>query len=274
MSPLARLTILLLLPMAVAAQLQSQSKPLVMVVQPINSEESTLASYGPLVDYLAQRCGCEIELRPVGNYLSFWGMTRRDDQFDLVLDAAHMTSYRVEAKGFTVIAKVESVASYTVVTRDDTVFLDTDELMGRRIATLPSPGLGAIRLLQMFPSVTRQPTMVMAENSEEAIQALFSDKVAAAIIPTRLVSEYDGLNVVTTTEQVPSPAFSVSPRVDTETAAALRQALLQLTASEQGQAILASARVPAFEAADNADYEGYHALLNEVWGYDLAVSAR
>ena len=176
MSPLARLTILLLLPMAVAAQLQSQSKPLVMVVQPINSEESTLASYGPL--------------------------------------------------------------------------------------------------LQMFPSVTRQPTMVMAENSEEAIQLLFSDKVAAAIIPTRLVSDYDGLNVVTTTEQVPSPAFSVSPRVDTETAAALRQALLQLTASEQGQAILASARVPAFEAADNADYEGYHVLLNEVWGYDLAVSAR
>ena len=71
-------------------------------------------------------------------------------------------------------------------------------------------------------SVAAQPLVMVvqpvnSENSEEAVRVLFDDQVAAAIIPTRLVGDYDGLSVVTNTAEVPSPAFSVSPRVDAET---------------------------------------------------------
>ena len=247
-------------------------EPLVMVVQPINSQQTTEANYGPMADYLSEHIGHPIVLKPVSNYLSFWGMARREKQFDLALDAAHMTSYRVKTRGDRVIAKVESVVSYSFVTTEDSSVLDMEDLAGRRVATLPSPGLGAIRLLNMYPNISHQPVLVIAENAEEAIKKLRTGKVEAAVIPTPLVGQYDGLSVVDVTEQVPAPAFTVSTRVPPRVAEALRDALVNMGQDEQGKAVLRGARISGFEPAENQDYAGYHVLLNGVWGYDPMVS--
>jgi len=244
--------------------------PLIMVVQPINSEATTEANYRPLVEYLSKRTGRQIELRPVNNYLIFWGMARRKDQFDIALDAAHMTSYRVAMHDHRVIAKVPSRVSYSLVTTDDSLILDPDELVGKRVATLPSPGLGAIRLLEMYPKLMSQPVLVRATNTEDAIAKLRAGSVGAAVIPTPLVSNFEGISVVEVTDSVPSPAISVGPKVSAQTAKDLRKALLEMANSEQGRAVLEGAHLSGFEAADNSTYEGYHSLLDGVWGYDLA----
>ena len=67
------------------------------------------------------------------------------------------------------------------MTRDDTVFLDTDELMGRRIATLPSPGLGAIRLLQLTAS--EQGQAILASARVPAFEAPPATPIMRAIMP-------------------------------------------------------------------------------------------
>lgn len=267
-----RSTLFATLFLTILAPATQAADPLVLVVQPINSQETTQAKYGPLVEYLSKRTGRPVVLKPVSNYMSFWGMTRRTDQFDLALDAAHMTSYRIAAHHDRVIAKVQSQVSYSVVTRDDSMILDMDELMGKRVATLPSPGLGAIRLLNMYPNAARQPVLVIAWNSEDAISKLRSGQVSAAIIPSPLVATFEGLSVVEITEQVPAPAFSVSDKVSAQTANALRTVLLNMTQDERGQAILKAARISGFEAASDQDYADYHHLLDGVWGYDPMIS--
>jgi len=268
-----RSTLLATLFLTLPAPAAQAADPLVLVVQPINSLETTQASYGPLADYLSKRTGRPVVLKPVSNYMSFWGMARREDQFDLALDAAHMTSYRIAAHHDHVIAKVKSRVSYSVVTSDDSMIMDMDELMGKRIATLPSPGLGAIRLLNMYPNTSRQPVLVIVQNAEQAIARLRDGRADAAIIPSPLVGSFEGLSVVEVTEQVPAPAFSVSSKVPTQTANALRTVLLGMTEDEQGQAILKAARISGFEAATDQDYAGYHELLDGVWGYDPMISA-
>ena len=60
-----------------AGAADSTGKPLIMVVQPINSETVTAANYQPLAEYLSKYTGRQIELRTVGNYHIFWGMSRR-----------------------------------------------------------------------------------------------------------------------------------------------------------------------------------------------------
>lgn len=258
-----------------AADSAGESKrPLIMVVQPINSEATTEANYKPLAEYLSEQTGRKIELQTVNNYHVFWGITRRKDQFDIALDAAHMTSYRIAAHGHRVVAKVPSQVSYSLVTSEDSMILDIDELFAKRVATLPSPGLGAIRLLEMYPNMMHQPVLVRAENTEDAIEKLRANEVAAAIIPTPLVSQYDGISVVEVTDAVPSPAISVSSRVSDQTASALRKVLVDMQNSEKGKAVLKTARLPGFEAARDSDYSGYHELLEGVWGYDHLVGQR
>ena len=258
----------LLLPLAVQA-----AEPLVMVVQPINSEATTRANYQPLADYLSKRIGRDIELMTVNNYLVFWGMARRENQFDIALDAAHMTSYRVDAHGDTVIAKVPSRVSYTLVTDEDSLVLDVDELKGKKIATLPSPGLGAIRLLEMFPNPSNPPVLVRAVNTQDAIAKLQQKLVEAAIIPTPLVASFEGINVVETTDSVPAPAISVNKNMPAETVTALRKALLEMSANDEGKAVLKTAKLPGFDPAGNQDYAGLHELLYGVWGYKLVAGA-
>ena len=246
-------------------------RPLIMVVQPINSEATTEANYKPLVKYLSEHTGRQIQLQTVNNYHVFWGLSRRKDPFDIALDAAHMTSYRIAAHGHRVIAKVPSQVSYSLVTSEDSMILDIDELFGKRVATLPSPGLGAIRLLEMYPNVMHQPVLVRAQNTEDAIEKLRANEVAAAIIPTPLVANFDGISVVEVTEAVPSPAVSVSPRVSQQTASAISKVLVDMKNSDQGRAVLKMARLPGFEPAGDSDYRGYHALLSGVWGYDPLI---
>jgi len=257
-----------LLPLAAQA-----AEPLIMVVQPINSEATTRANYQPLAEYLGKRIGRKIELRTVNNYLVFWGMARRENQFDIALDAAHMTSYRVATHGDKVIAHIPSRVSYSLVTSEDSLVLDVEELIGKKVATLPSPGLGAIRLLEMFPNPSRQPVLIRAVNTEDAIAKLEEVSVAAAIIPTPLVSKFDGVNVVEVTDSVPAPAISVNKSLSAETVAALTKALVEMGDNEEGKAVLATARLPGFEAADDADYAGFHELLYGVWGYQVVVGA-
>ena len=258
----------LTLPLATQA-----AEPLVMVVQPINSEATTRANYQPLADYLGKRIGREIELHTVDNYLIFWGMARRENQFDIALDAAHMTSYRVQAHGDKVIANIPSRVSYSLLTLEDSFVLDVEELRNKKVATLPSPALGAIRLLQMFPNPSRQPVLVRAVNTQDAIAKLRKHEAEAAIIPTPLVTNFDGVNVVDVTESVPAPAISVNKNMPADTVAALTKALVEMDDNAEGKAVLATARLPGFAAASNSDYAGYHKLLFGVWGYKVAAGA-
>ena len=251
-----------MVPLAVQA-----AEPLVMAVQPINSAATTRANYQPLADYLARHIGREIKLRTYPNYLVFWGMVRRENPFDIALNAAHTTSYRVATHGDKVIARIPTRVSYSLLTLEDSPILDVDELVAKKVATLPSPGLGAIRLLEMFPNPSRQPILIRAVNTEDAIARLYKSSVAAAIIPTPLVAKYEGINVVEVTDSVPAPAISVNKNLSADTVAALTKALVGMSADKAGKAVLATARLPGFVPASDADYAGYHKLLDGVWGY-------
>ncbi|WP_303901673.1 phosphate/phosphite/phosphonate ABC transporter substrate-binding protein [Thiohalomonas denitrificans] len=246
--------------------LPASAAKLTFAVHPVLPAEQTRTAYQPLLNYLERTTGRDLELVVNRNFLSYWQMLKRGE-YDIILDGPHFTDYRVQKMGYRILAKFPAAVSYTLVANPDSFILEPADLVGKRIATTPSPALGALRLSQLYPHPLRQPRIVETEDSLTAARMTVEGKTAGAIIPAGMVGSFPSLNTVTTTTQVPSPAVSVGPDVDNALANALRQALLSAGDSEDGRDALESLNIDTFEPADPADYQGQAELLKDTWGY-------
>lgn len=246
-----------------------QADEYTLAIQPILPQNELIENYQPLADYLSAATGHTISITTHRNFLLYWTKMRKQEKgFDLVLDAAHFTDYRIKAQGYTILAKMPDTVSFSIVTTEDNLILDIDELIGLRVATMPSPSLGSLRLEELFSNPMRLPNYIWVMNTTIAMNSLLSGEADAAIIPTRLASTYNGINTVMTTDPVPHMGLSVSPDVPLKAAEAIRDALLTAGSTMQGQKMLSKLKLEQFEATNEAAYDGYANLLKEVFGFD------
>ena len=237
------------------------------IVQPVLPADQIRKNYQPLVDYLSQKTDHTFSVKAYRDFMVYWIRMQKAKDMHFVLDAAHFTDYRVKRKGYRVLAKFPDTVSFTVVTGEDNFILDMEELIGKRIATMPSPGMGAVRLNEMFPNPVRLPIFVQVKDSVEAVEKVLNGSVDAAIIPSPLVGNYDQLNSVESTDPVPHMGLSASPEVPDDVAMAVKKALLEATKTQAGRKMLEAMRLESFEEADASVYDGYADLLQGVFGY-------
>jgi len=253
---------------ALATTLPALAAELNLYVQPISSVAETERAFKPLADYLSEKTGATIRVRTESNFLTYWERMRRGKDFDLVLDAAHFTDYRDQKQGYQVLAKVPDTVNFSLVTSGDLLLFDASELIGKSLASAPSPSLAGVRIAQMYPNPLRQPNLVQADNFEDALVMLRKGKIKAALVPTPLINGDNSVNTIMTTDPVPHMALSASPRVSAKTRAAIRKALLNATRDKQGKIMLEKMHYTGFQPANNAMYKGYSKLLEGIWGYD------
>lgn len=246
-------------------------RDLVLAVQPILDEQQTREAFQPLCEYLANATGRNCSLFTSTHFYPYWEAARQGKQFNLVLDAAHFTDYRVQKLGFEVLAKIPDSVSYSLITRNDDLVIDPAELVGKRVATLGIPSIGAARLNSLFPKPTRQPITVEVYDAARGVQMLLDKKVDAAILPTPIVSQQmangAAINVVMTTDPIPHIALSASANLDAAVRRVIRQALTQAHQTERGKAMLKAIGFERFDAASASVYAGQAAVLQQYWGY-------
>ena len=236
-------------------------------IQPVLPPDQLEKNYRPLMNYLSNRTGHTFTVKTYRNFLTYWARMQKARDMDFILDAAHFTDYRVQRKNYRVLAKFPDTVSFTVVTGEDNFVFEMDELISKRIATMASPGMGAVRLIGMFPNPVRLPFYIEANNSVDAVTKVLEGYVDAAIIPSPLVGNYESLNTVVSTEPVPHMALSASPDVPDEVAAAVKQALVEAKNTPAGQKMLQDMNIEYFEDADAKIYAGYADLLDGTFGY-------
>ncbi|GAB4298151.1 MAG: hypothetical protein Kow0096_16650 [Thiohalomonadaceae bacterium] len=249
-----------------ATTLPGLAAELTFAVHPVLPPSRTVEVYQPLVNYLSKATGQKIRLVTNTNFLTHWQAMKRD-KYDLILDGPHFTDYRAKRMGYTVLAKLPEVVSYTLAANENQLILEPAELIGKTIATTAAPAIGALRLAELYPNPLRQPTIVETPDSEQAAELAVQGKVAAAMIPAPLVGRYPSLITVATTQQVPSPGISASPAVSAELQQALRRALLDAPNTPDGRKALEALNAPALEPADNNSFHGLDRLLEGMWGY-------
>jgi ABC-type phosphate/phosphonate transport system substrate-binding protein len=244
---------------------------LVLGVAPLLDETETRAQFQPLCDYLANAAHlpCRITTRP--NFLSYWETMRRGKEYNLILDEAHFTDYRAQKMGYVVLAKIPNTVTYSLIVPRATKLDDPARLVGRRIATLGIPSMGAALLNGLFPKPSKQPIPVEVDNAAEGFELLRDAKVAAAILPTPLVREQivrgAPFRVLLSTAPLPHMGFSAAPEISPELRLILRQALLNANKTDAGRAMLANIGIERFDPANATVYAGQGRILKEYWGY-------
>jgi hypothetical protein len=244
---------------------------LILAIQPVLGDAQTRQTFQPLADYIARATGRKCVIQTSPNFMAYWDTARKGTDYDLALDAAHFTDYRIHKLGFVVLAKIPDSVTYSLVVPDDAVVLDPAELVAKRIATLGVPSIGAARLNALFPNPARQPFPVEVASAEEGMALLLTHRVAAAILPTPIVSQQmqrgGGISVVLTTDPIPHIALTAGPTVDAKTREAIRKALLQANATPEGKQMLAKIGFERFDPATAAVYAGQAQVLKAYWGY-------
>lgn len=236
-------------------------------VQPLFSEERAQQIFRPLADFIQDATGMSCEIITFPNFISYWTTTKKGGAYDVVLDPAHFTDYRDKHQGFIPLAKQPGTLTFSLVVGEDSLVFDAEELIGKKIATLGPPSIGGVSLDDIFDNPVRQPLIVEADNAEQALDKLLAGEVDAAILPTPIVSQRmsgeGGINVVLTTDPVPSIALSVSPEVPVQARDALKKALVNADKTETGKQMLEKTKLGPFEPADASVYDGYATLLDD-----------
>lgn len=232
-----------------------------LVIQPILPPQSIEETYKPLADYLSEQTGKVIKISSFRNFKAYWSSMKREKGFDFVLDAAHITDYRIKKMGYKVLAKLPDTVSLSIVTGENLMLLDEEELLPYRIATMISPGIGGLRLRQMFPDPANRPTMISASDSEDAISKIRSGMVDAAIVPTLYLRNHPDLNVVVTTDPIPHMGLSAAPGVPAQLSDKIRTALIGASKTIEGQEMLAAMKLTSFVPANADTYNGYSEIL-------------
>ncbi|MDH5659828.1 MAG: PhnD/SsuA/transferrin family substrate-binding protein, partial [Gammaproteobacteria bacterium] len=200
------------------------------------------------------------------SFISYWAKMKKG-QFDLILDAAHFTDYRIKRMNYSVLAKIPNTESFSIITNAKEHLTDYKKLVGKKLITLPSPSLSSMRLAQMFPNPARQPNISSTNSTEVAIKSVQQGTYYAALVPTSMLSEIKDINTVNTTISTPHMAISASPKITKEIQNKIRAALIKASTTASGKAMLSAINIPSFNATDAKTYQGYEKLLAGVWGY-------
>lgn len=247
----------------------AQAADINFVVQPIIDRNATIKAYQPLADYLSKATGKKINLVTAYDFADYWLTMKQGKAYSLILDSSFYTDYRIKNMGYTPLVKVPGLVSYSLVSLPDYGYFDAEELVGRKIASLIPPSPGGLVLAKMFPNSVRQPMIVPAKDSSEALKYLYAGKVRAAMVPTpvaaREMNADKDLSIISTTEQFPHITLSAGSSIDAPTQERIRQALLTAADTPSGQIMLKDIGFPGFEKATKELYDGYSEYLTEGW---------
>jgi len=239
-------------------------------VQPILDAQATRAAYQPLAEYLAQATGKTVDLITTYDYAEYWQRMKRGKEFNLILDGPFYTDYRIKEQGHVPLVKVPGVVSYSLVTKSGEAILDPSELIGKKIATIIPPAPGGLLMQKWFPHPSRQPYLMPAKSSEQALEMVLKGQAMAAMIPTPLAAQAMGqgkeIATVVTSPQTPHIAFTAGPDIDAATRDKIVRALLDATKNPKGQAMLKQIGFPdGFEPTTAEVYQGYSDYLKQQW---------
>lgn len=249
----------------------ADAPPLVLAIQPVQREDVTHAIYQPLADYISAITGRKCTLLTHDSFFAYWLTIHQGKAYDLALDEAHFTDYRIQKLGFTVLVKVPGMVTYSLIMQRKKVVVDPAQLVGRRIATLGIPSVGAARLNAIFPNPSRQPITIEVDSLEQGMQMLLDGKVQAAILPTPFVNQQKAqgadIGSVLLTEPIPNIALSAGPSLSADERELLRKALLDADKNAAGRKMLSALGMDKFDPATAAIYAGQSRILKEYWGY-------
>lgn len=253
-----RLLALLLLLMSLPACAQpADDSELVFGVLPFMTTVTLFQRFAPLRDHLARATGRPVFMETAPDLERFDRRTRQR-AYDLVLTAPHLVPAALDSGHYELVAKPARPLAAHIMVRNDNPARDLGDLSGRILAHAPADALIPALGRALFADIEPPPRFRSYPSHNGAYAALLEGDADAVIIGSYLVPKAvreDGLRELAHSDAYPGLALLVARDLPAELRARIRPALLDLSASDRGRALLRRIRMPGFVPARPEAFE-------------------
>ncbi len=238
---------------------------LVLGILPILSPERLMRRFGPLADYLSRSLGVPVVLETAPDYREFVKRTAGERRYDLLFTAPHFYYLAQRDAGYRVVVRVSGpqMSALIVAPKASQIFTVKD-LRGRSIATPNALALGTLLIRHSLVTAGLDPgvDVELVETPTHNASLLsavkgFSDAAGLMVAPFgRAAPEIkERVRVIAETASTTQMPFSVAPWVPAERAEAFAAAMVDLSATPEGLALMKHLGWPAFMRASPGDYD-------------------
>ncbi len=242
---------------------------------PTESAEDSQEIYQPVADYLSAVSGDQVTYVFPGNWPNYLHNMQQGN-YDLVLDAPHFVSWRIENIAHRPIVGLSSSLTYVIVIIDDNQINSLADLEGKKACASALPNLDAIILMDQYSSGWSQPSLVVIRGMEPKLAALLQGQCDAAVLPKKAFETWSDkkssqIKILFESQISPHYGFTVGPGIPEKLVKTFTDALLSVDGDSPldglsdlfGLKVVGENRVVAREE----DYQGYAYLLGEYWGF-------
>lgn len=218
--------------------------PLRVGLLPFLSTAKLLADFAPIKDYLEIKLQRPVILETAPNFKSYIERAGQY-QYDLYLTAPHIAALVEHDYHYRRVSRLTRGLDGSIVVRKDGPIKSIDDLKNHVFTTPADTAittmLGEQLLLQHHLYNGKNITIQYTPSHNNAIIAVATGKADAAVTSAAVFENMapeirDKLAILTKTETVPHMMFMASPKLSGRDFKALRQAMLEFTASGPGKA--------------------------------------
>lgn len=238
---------------------------------PILSPERLAERFEPLVDYVAQKIGVPVRLETAPGYAEFVRRTQDDRRYDLLFTAPHFYYTAQRRAGYRVVARVGGrLLRAILVAPDDGPVRVLSDLRGRTLATPSAVALSTLLIRARLREVGLDPdtdlSLVPTPTHNASLLSVYKRFTAAAGLGEVPFERSDRaitgrLRILAQTGSAPQMPFSVSPRLPSRHAKAFAEALIGMSSSPEGKALLVHLHWPRFVPATSEEYDGLRRFI-------------
>lgn len=243
---------------------------------PTETREVSIALYEPIASYLRETTGEDIQFEYAGNWANYL-KNMQSAKYDLLMDAAHFVSWRIEKIEHTPVFRIGDNLIYVLVVKSNSQINRLSGFRGKLICGSANPNLDALTVLDQFASGWSVPQIKSVRDYDSIWQAFRDDQCVGAILPLRVLKQLEQRNgariskVVFQGFPVPHIAMTASARINPElrerigSIVSSAEAASSLTAVRNHFGLIAGDSPPKLTDVD--EYRGYAYLLSNYWGF-------
>jgi phosphonate transport system substrate-binding protein len=242
-------------------------RPFVFGFLPAFNTEKLVTNFEPLVDYVSDRLGLVLRLETAPDFPEFVRRTQEEKRYDLLFTAPHMYFIANRDVGYRAVVRVKGQHLNAVFVSLKT---ETAEgrggLVGKQIATNEplalTTTLARDYIVQQGLDPDSDLDLVYTPSHDASLQALLRQRTDIAILPKPFymgrvpLQLRDQTRVLFETAGVPHMPISVAPWVSEGIADKVKDILLTMHTTPEGQVILKKIGWKGFVEPATDEYEG------------------
>ena len=240
-------------------------------ILPFVSAEQLVISFSPLTQYLSKHLKVPVRIETAPTFLEFAHRTYEEQRYDILFTAPHLFPEAERKAGYRLIVGVDSPRMWAViVVPKDSPIHEVKDLVGKRLATVPSMGLATLLARKYLTGHGINPdtdlTMVETPTHDASLLSSYLKVTDASVLmqpPYKSASAQirAHMRVIARTDSTPHIPVSVSPRISNTCAAEIKALLLNMAETSEGREVLGHNSFSGFKATSAEEYERVRAML-------------